>query len=218
MTLIAMPARPGVFLDCDTIGTLTPARLAAAMAYVDPSRGPVVGLAGYCPLPGEKPDGTLWTVEALDLVTSLGLQALWIQHPLAAGWLPSEHLGALHEATASEYALSVGFPADMHGEVDVEGCGGPSYGYALTWASNRVQRGGKCSLYYGWKLGMSLEQCAALPNVTSYHRAFNQPILPGRGPALIQGPTVDIPGFGAADVNLMIADVRGELPLVCGAG
>lgn len=211
----AVPATEGLWVDCDTIGSLAPHQLAALLAYTHPQHGKVVGVVGYSALPGEHPDGTLWTPATLAMVLEAGLQASWIQHPLAPGWLPSEHLAALHEATASEYAASCGFPVEMHGGVDIEGAGGPTYGYGLTWATNRVQRGGKCLGYYGYELGMTLAQFAAMPNVTSYWQAYNQARLPGRGPALAQGPTITIPGFGAVDIDVMARDARGELPMVC---
>jgi hypothetical protein len=217
MTFTALPARVGLWLDCDTIGTLTPARIAAALAYVHPVYGKVQGVEGYTELPGERTDGTVWTPESLEIVVAAGLQALWVQHPLAPGWIPSENLGSIHEERASAYAASCGFPMGIHGTVDIEGTAGPAYGYGLTWATNRVQRGGKCMGYYGYQLGMSLEQFVAMPNVTAYWRAFNQGVIGGRGPCLQQGPTVTIPGFGQVDTDLMAADLRGELPLACAA-
>lgn len=215
--MIAVPATPGLWLDCDTIGAITVSRLAAILAYEHPRLGRVQGLIGYAALPGEQPDGTLWTTGALAMVTDAGLQALWIEHPLAPGWLPSEHLAALQEAAASQQAASVGFPLAMHGGVDIEGCGAGSYGYGLTWATNRVQRGGLCLGYYGFQLGMTLEQFADMANVTSYWEAYNQPRLPGRGPALVQGPTITIYGFGEVDIDTMAPDAKGDLPLVCAA-
>jgi hypothetical protein len=211
------PARVGLWLDCDTIGTLTPSRIAAAMAHVHPTYGKVQGIEGYSELPNERVDGTIWTADSLAMVVAAGAQALWIQHPLAPGWIPSENLGAIHEEHASAYAASCGFPMPIHGGVDIEGTAGPSYGYGLTWATNRVQRGGKCMGYYGYQLGMSLADFAAMANVTAYWEAFNQPRIGGRGPCLVQGPTLTIPGFGAVDTDLMAADLKGELPMVCQA-
>lgn len=218
MSLVPAKAAVGLWVDCDTIGTLTPARLRALLAYEHEVHGKVKGVIAYAPLPGERVDGTLWTPDALELVTVAGgLQASWIGHPLKDGWLPSEHLGALHEASVSDYTTSLGFPLAMHGWCDIEGCGGSSLGYGLTWSTNRVQRGGKAGAYNGWKLGQTLEQLAEAPDFTSYWCAFNQMPTPGRGPAIRQGPTIDIPGFGPVDIDVVSADAKGELPLVAQA-
>lgn len=221
MTLVAVPATAGLWIDFDFV--MTPARIQAVLAWSLPSDigrlkagAKVAGGFGYSALPGEHPDGTLWTPQSLTDWTDAGLQAGWIQHPLNPGWLGSEHLGALHEAQASEYAAEVGFPVGMHGGLDVEGCGGSSYGYALTWASNRVQRGGKCLGYHGFELGMGLWEFADMPNVTSYWRAQNQQPLPGpRGDAIIQHyPSVTIPGVGRVDLNDLAPDLRWQVPIV----
>jgi hypothetical protein len=211
----AGPAPEGLWIDVDFV--LTPPKLTALKAYVHPQHGPVLGIFGYSELPSETVDGTVWTAQSLADATGEGFACGWIQHPLYPNWVPSENLGAIHEEHASAYAASVGFPGSMHGGLDVEGAGAPSYGYAVTWATNRVQRGGGCLGYHGYKLGMSLEQFAAMANVTSYWRALNSPPLPGlRGDAVIQlYPSVTIPGVGEVDLDLVAKDARGELPLVC---
>lgn len=207
------PAATGLWLDCDY--PLTPPRIAAMLAWADPRGRKVVGVFRYVPLPGNSAAGDISAQELLDL-TDAGLMVGWVQHVLMPGWLPYEHLGAIHEAHSSQYALDVGFPADMHGGFDIEGCTGHSYGYALTWASNRVQRGGHCLGYHGYELGMTPEQFAAMPNVTSYWRAAGQPALPGgRGDAVIQHyPPVTIPGVGEVDLDDVQVDGRGDLPMV----
>jgi hypothetical protein len=217
MTLVVTPARPGLWVDCDTCGSLTPERIASLLAYTHPSGAKVHGLIGYSEYPGEMPtDHTVWTAPTLVLATEAGFQALWVQHPPLPGWLPSEHMGAVHEAHASAYAASVGFPAEMHGVNDIEGTGGSSLGYGMVWSSNRVQRGGKAACYYGYQLGMTLDQCEDIPDFSQYWRAFNQAELPGRGSSIRQGATITIPGFGEVDVDWIAADLRGDLPLVAG--
>jgi hypothetical protein len=214
VTLVAVRATPGLWLDSDF--TWTPARLDVLDKWSHSAYGRPVGLIGYAPLPGEPVDSTLWTPTSLADVCQRGYQALWIQHPLNPGWLPTEHLGALHEATASAYAASCGFPAEMHGGLDVEGTGGGSYGYALTWSANRKQRGGSTLGYNGYDLGMLLSQWEALPDVDAYWSGQRCPDVGGRGPCMRQQyPSLIIPGVGSVDLNLMKADARGSLPLVC---
>jgi hypothetical protein len=213
MMLAAVRAQEGLWVDVDF--PLTPAKLALlrAWSYADQK---VVGVLRYGPLPNNSVIGDLSAQEAED-ICGAGFQLIGIQHPLAAGWIPTENLGAIHEEHASTHFALCGLPASLHQVCDVEGTGGPSYGYALTWSANRKQRGGSTMLYYGWLLGMSLAQAEGLPDVDAYYEAYNQPRVGGRGPCLVQGVTVTVPGVGNVDVDTMAADLRGDLPLVCAA-
>jgi hypothetical protein len=208
MKLVAVPAEEGLWLDCAVV--LTPKRLAALKAYSPNIRG----IFRYCPLPN---NSSAWDISAQELadITGEGYQCGWIGHPLRAGWVPSEALGREHEEHASEHAANCGFPVEMHGGVDVEGCAGSSVGYSLVWSSNRKQRGGRTLGYYGWNLGCSLDEFEDLPDIDSYWRAYNQTELPGRGPAVRQrAPEVMIPGVGWVDLDDVRKDLRGDLPLV----
>jgi hypothetical protein len=219
MTLYVVPALPGLWVDFDFVPT--PAKIAALLAWAAPDGRKVVGGMGYAALPSEAPDGTLWTPPSLDDWTAAGLQALWVQHPLAPGprgWLPTQSLALQQEARASTYAAYCGFPLAMHGYCDIEGCGGPSLDYGTTWAACRVHRGGLSGNYHGYELGMSLDECEAILHFTSYWRAQRQQALPGRGDAIVQDyPSVTIPGFGLVDTNTLAPDAKGDVPMVCAA-
>jgi hypothetical protein len=210
VTLVVQPARPGLWIDVDF--PLTPARLETLKLWMK-----VEGIYRYGPLPNNSVVGDISAQEAQD-ICGAGYQLGIVGHPLRPGWVPSENLGAIHEEHLSAHVALCGLPAGMHLACDIEGTAGPSYGYGLTWAANRVQRGGKAQCYYGYQLGMTLEQCAEIPDFDSYWSAFNQARLPERGAALVQGRTVTIPGVGEVDIDTMAPDLRGEMPLVCGAG
>jgi hypothetical protein len=212
MTIIAVEAAVGTWIDCAIV--LTPPRIAALKAF-SPS---IRGVFRYCPLPN---NASTWDISAQELadITGEGLQCGWIGHPLRAGWMPSTALGRAHEEHASEHAAQCGFPPEMHGGMDVEGCAGPSMGYSIMWSSNRKQRGGRTLGYYGWELGMSLDEFEDLADVDSYWRAYNVGELPGRGPSVRQrAPETMIPGVGWVDLNDVARDRRGQLPLVAALG
>jgi hypothetical protein len=210
VTLLAVPATPGHWLDTDS--PLSDATLAALV-----SAG-IVGVFRYVPLPGNNPMLDISPAE-LERICAHGLQCSLVQHVRGPGlWRPADHDGAADARTAAGHALGCGYPKGAHLAQDLEACQGTaneSDKYTSDWGTACNTAGFPHRLYVGYSTNLSAVDLYDLHTPNSYWSDAGHREVATRGVDTQQGSTVSIGGI-SFDTDLVAPDLLGGLFVACG--
>jgi hypothetical protein len=207
MTIVAVPATPGPWVDCSQ-------KLTLANAVALKAHG-IVGVFRYVPLPGLLLGHDLDAPELLMLTRDAGLQVSIVQHPRFKGWDPLEHDGYRDGQVAVEYAQQADAPEGIHIACDFEG---PKPGTSDVAAKAFIEgharaclEGGYLGrLYCGFDDPLSPNELYWLRGVTSYWSDEGHRVVSVRGVDTSQGAQFTIAGV-TVDPDDVHVDRKGDV-------
>lgn len=207
MTIVAVPATPGPWLDCSQ-------RLSLDTAIMLKAHG-IIGVFRYEPLPGMLLGQDLDAPELLMLTQGAGLQVSLVQHSRLPGWDPGAHDGYKDGQVFVEYAQQAEFPEGAHLACDFEGPrGGTTEGTAKAFiedfARGVLEAEFKGRLYCGYDDPLSPNELYWLRGMTSYWSDEGHRVVSVRGVDTEQGGQIKIGGVDF-DTDEVHFDRKGEI-------
>jgi hypothetical protein len=204
MTLVAVPARPGMQgVDCVTV--LTPAHCVALKAAGIEFAGRYVGHVS----PAER-----------DAILGAGLQLTLVAgYSRAPGWTPTRDEGQADGASAVQHALALGIPQGCTLWLDLETwLGGDPIAWVDMAAEVIQQAGYEAGLYVGYDDApispLALWQLA----VTRYWKSCSRvPVPANRGWCMVQTAPNSMLAGVQVDRNDVLADMLGDVPTFAAA-
>lgn len=207
MTIVAVPATPGPWVDCSQKLTLDTATLLRANG--------ILGVFRYVPLPSNLLGQDLDAPELLMLTQGADLQVSIVQHCRLPGWDPGAHDGHNDGQVAVEYAQQAEFPGGAHIACDFEGCRsgtteGTAKAYVEDFARAVIEAEYKGRLYCGYDDPLSPNELYWLRGITSYWSDAGHRVVSVRGVDTEQGTQITI-GHVAFDPDEVHFDRKGEI-------
>jgi hypothetical protein len=153
----------------------------------------------------------------LQVLLTVGLSVMAVQHVALPGWQPSGTLGTEYGTYAAKYAGQVGLPPGINLWLDLEEVAAGTIAqavidYCKAWFTAVITAGFVPGIYVGWNVILSDEQLYDLP-FAHYWRSYNcDQNIPIRGWQLIQKPQQILDGI-MYDPNVCQADRLGGLPI-----
>lgn len=157
--------------------------------------------------------------EELDLILSLGLAAIPVQHVEPMTWIPSSAKGKKYGSAAAGYATEAGFVTGTSLFLDLESVdaavpGVVTIAYCNAWFDEVSKAGFLPGIYIGWRCGLTPYELYHRLKFTRYWRAYNldDDELPEQvGTCMTQEETPRILGI-SFDKNTVTGDKLGRLP------
>ncbi len=158
------------------------------------------------------------TQSEAEAILDAGLALMVVQHPLAAGWVPTEQTGAAFGDAAAKYAGAAGLPANVTVWLDLEGVKAGTaaedvIAYCNAWLAQVAAVGYATGIYIGADPGLSADQLYWDLRTTRYWKGGSSAKagvpddIPVRGYQLIQ--RINNPGPNEFDSNVTKTDNLG---------
>jgi len=226
MSLVAVPARPGKWVDTSNGSALTDSVLDELVG------AQVVGLFLYVTLSQPGPGDV--TASLLSRATAKGLQVSLVQHVRGVPhqtvsksgetlppmlWVPADYNGASDANVGAAHGQSVGFPGGAHLAQDLEACHGTSFDsatYTDRWGTACKANGFLHRLYVGYSTLLSPLSLYQLRTPNSYWSDAGHREVAVRGVDTTQGEVITIGGV-QFDTDIVAPDLKGDVFMAAAA-
>lgn len=206
---VDVPACWGV--DLAMAGVLTDSQIKAILETPLPNGALPVVIAGYAPLPGQRPSAWDMTAAQAARICDRGGLVVLVQHCRKGTWVASEATGRADGKCAGQYARDVvGYPADARLFLDDEAVSNPGPA-AIAHVSGWHDEAAAFCLpgeYEGFDPGLSPDDQYLRSGFDCFWGAYGPWNVSVRGVACRQGLTIQHAGF-AVDPNQYMPDKLG---------